>query len=347
VLVHTSGTTGSPKLVEHDGGVIAAAARRVARLVMLGRSHRLLVPRPLFHTYGALIVVPAALSVGATIVLEHPAKSALPLLAAIARHQVTHMVGVSAVFADLVEQASAARAFDLASLEVCLSADDPLLPVIQERFEEQYQRPLVQGYGLTEALAVAMIPGFDFRHPGSVGQPLEGMTVEIQDALGAPRPSGAMGEIVVRGPSVMLGYATADDEQPSRDTPQEREARTGDLGWLDQLGYLYVEGRKNLGDGATDVGEWRGIPVSCRAVEDRLIRAGAARRAKALLTREGLELFLVPPSKAGPPPVAQALGDLGLPVQVQFLPELPMTAVGKVASARLACRQATGARDGR
>jgi acyl-coenzyme A synthetase/AMP-(fatty) acid ligase len=115
-------------------------------------------------------------------------------------------------------------------------------------------------YGLTECKRVSIMPaGEEARRPGSSGRPLPGTGVRVLGPDGAELAPGEVGELVVRGPHVMAGYWRR--EELTRTRFRDGELRTGDYGWLDEDGYLYVQGRRD------DVYKERGFRVSTTEIE--------------------------------------------------------------------------------
>jgi long-chain acyl-CoA synthetase len=165
------------------------------------------------------------------------------ILSAIDRHKVTVLPGVPVIFSMLCNSRLLAR-HGLSSLRYGLSGGAPLPPATQRRFEELTGCRLVEGYGLTEAGPVVTCnPLSAAPPPGSVGLPLPGTVVEIFSPDEPPRrlPPRVPGEVCVRGPQVMLGYLA--DRKASRAVLRDGHLRTGDIGFLDEAGFLYLTGR--------------------------------------------------------------------------------------------------------
>jgi long-chain acyl-CoA synthetase len=200
----------------------------------------------------------------------------------------TFLAGVPTLFGALVELPGTGRA-DFASLKVCVSGGDTLPASVRERFEEVTGVPLTQGYGLTECSPVVTCgnPLADCERKGSVGLPLPRTEVELRDPAGVPVGDGAIGEIHVRGPQVMQGYAGRRGE--TRLVLEEGWLRTGDLGRLDADGYLWVVDRLK------DVIITSGTKVYPHHIEEALLTHSAI--AEAVVVGE-------PDARAGAVPVA-------------------------------------------
>jgi long-chain acyl-CoA synthetase len=140
------------------------------------------------------------------------------------------------------------RARDLAwaektHLRLCVSGGEVLPRGVADRFEDVFCRPLLNGYGMTETSPVLSLNVPWANKPGSVGRPIPGVDIKIVDDDDQEVPTNTEGEIVARGPNVMAGYLNHDAYTAERYTA-DGFFRTGDLGLLDDDGYLFIRGRK-------------------------------------------------------------------------------------------------------
>lgn len=140
------------------------------------------------------------------------------------------------------------RARDLAwaektHLRLCVSGGEALPRGVADRFEDVFCRPLLNGYGMTETSPVLSLNVPWANKPGSVGRPIPGVEIKIVDECGQELPHSTEGEIVARGPNVMAGYLNHPEYTAERYTA-DGFFRTGDLGLLDDDGYLFIRGRK-------------------------------------------------------------------------------------------------------
>lgn len=234
IIIATSGTTGQPKLVRHSFESILYSAEQTALGAGLKKSDHLLLAMPLFHAFAGLIVLPAVLFSGACLELTSKAS-----LIEIAQSRATHFVGISKHFGDLIGEYNASNKLDLSNWNIGICGDDYLSPVVRKTFEQVFMRPLTQGYGLTEALVISLM-GRDPRHENSVGKPISGVEVVVVDKRGTKVPAGTNGEICVRGRTLMSGYLG----QTKMKTVPGGYIRTGDIGYVDEKGYLYIKGRQ-------------------------------------------------------------------------------------------------------
>jgi len=245
VLQYTGGLDGEPKgaMLTHTNLLANARQTQVWYGAMDDSDeHRFLGALPLGQAFGISGFLHIGLAIGAALILL-PRFSAEEVVRAIDRKKVTAFPGVPTMFAMVLGYRKLGR-YDLSSLRYALAAGAPLPASVQRRFESLTGARLIEGYGLTEAAPVVTINTVaSRRRGGSVGLPMPGTVVEIV-SLEHPRrrlPTGVVGEVCVRGPQVMAGYwnrpeATAEAVDGDR-------LHTGDLGYLDEDGFLYLTGR--------------------------------------------------------------------------------------------------------
>jgi len=262
-LQYTGGTTGRPKGVNILHRQIAFnIAQREAWLPTRRGSEVVLCTMPLFHVSAVSMSLYLSLHARAELVI-HRRFDAARVLEAITAHKVTLMSAAPAIFHDLLLQPGL-RQEPLASLRACFSGAAPLPRETLVRFEQRAGCPIYEGYGMSEAgPCLAFNPMHRARKPGSVGLPVPGSELEVVDLEDGLRslPPGQAGEIRVRGPHVMAGYRT----------PPEGDARalrdgwlyTGDVGMLDEDGYLHIQGRRH---DTINVGGFKVYPLEVEQV---------------------------------------------------------------------------------
>jgi long-chain acyl-CoA synthetase len=241
VMQYTGGTTGSPKAALLTHANIAANTAQIrawAAPVGVGQE-RVLAVLPLFHVFGMTGIMNLAISQGSEILLL-PRFKVSETLAAIDKEKPTVFLGVPTIYSAINEHKELDN-YDLSSLKFCISGGAPLPLAIKTKFEAVTGCTLVEGYGLTEAGPVVTINPFNGESPeNSAGLPLPGTLVEIfstEDREGV-LPLGETGEICVTGPQVMAGFWNRPEE--TREALRGGRLHTGDIGYLDQDGYLHI-----------------------------------------------------------------------------------------------------------
>ncbi len=278
VVLSTSGTTGVPKVIHLDQAALLHAAGAVAASQRLEASDRGFNPLPLFHINAEVVGLLGTLTAGAALVLDDRfhRRGFWELMR---RHGVTWINAVPAVLALLADLQDGESVPD--GIRFARSASAPLpLPVL-DRFERRTGIPVVETYGMTEAASqITANPVDGPRKPGSVGIPV-GVDVRIGSA---PAPPAVVGAVGIRGPSVIRAYAAGGYED--RVSP-EGWLDTGDLGYLDEDGYLFLVGR------ADDVINRSGEKIYPREVED-VVLADPAVSAAAVIGSDHEVLGCVP-----------------------------------------------------
>ena len=261
-LMYTGGTTGRAKgVMLTNAGLYhtSLAARQATEVPGLTRS---LVPLPLSHAYGLIVTLGGmqAKQPGTAVLMRWFEPKEWERLAA------EHRIQFGALVPAMIHMLLANPEFGgtpLPDLRYLTSGAAPLAREILEEFERRLPGvQILEGYGLTETSAVTSVNPPERRKIGSVGLPLPGYTVTVRDEDGKELPAGEDGEICVRSASLMRGYR----HEPAESTTAivDGELRTGDIGHLDEDGYIYVVDRKK------DLIIRGGFNVFPRDVEDAL-----------------------------------------------------------------------------
>lgn len=334
VLVYTSGTTGKPKGAMLTHGNLFAALGSALDAFAMTEADSFLAVLPLCHIYGLTVVMLGMISRGGTLVVleKFEARQALKT---IERHRVTMLPAVPTMYQFMIMEMEKEK-FDTSSVRLCLCGASSLPPELIPRIEAEFGAPLIEGYGMTETSCVASVnPIEGLRKPGSVGPDFHGVTVAVMDDEGRILPPGAenVGEIVVSGPTVMRGYFRR--EEASREAFRGQWFLTGDLGYKDEDGYLYIVGRKK------ELIIRGGQNIYPREVEEVIARMPAVaevavvgvpdrfmgERVKAVVVaRQGHELSPDCVRKF----CASHLAEYKVPRLVEFVGQLPRNSTGKV-----------------
>jgi malonyl-CoA/methylmalonyl-CoA synthetase len=237
LLLYTSGTTGVPKgaLLSHGNTLASAEALRLAW--RWNSDDILILCLPLFHMHGLGVGVHGSLHAGARMAVL-PAFDESAVFNAIAEHQATLLFGVPTMW---VRLAASPRVGELRALRLCVSGSAPLATTTWESLAEKGGQEVIERYGMTETVMLTSNPLVGERRPGSVGGALPGVEVRIEIDTTSAQSDG-VGEIVVRGPNVFAGYVNRPDANETAFTP-DGFFRTGDLGRVDDRGYITIVGR--------------------------------------------------------------------------------------------------------
>lgn len=237
VLLYTSGTTGRPKAVAlSDENVISNAEGCMAATGFDERQVMLAI-LPLFHAYGLNVTILLPLMAGSTVVvLERFTPRAV--LDAIERHRVTTLVAVPSQYRLLALDPTPC---DATSLWLCIAGAERLPETTEREFTDRFGHAILPGYGVTEVAPVISLNIPESNHPASVGRPLPNLKVTIRGEDDGICPVGEIGEVCVEGPNVMLGYLN--DPEGSARKLRKGVYHTGDKGFFDDEGYLYLAGR--------------------------------------------------------------------------------------------------------
>jgi fatty-acyl-CoA synthase len=239
VIIHTSGTTGKPKGAARDSSAAGIGAlANVIEVVPYTRDDVIFCPAPMFHSFG-LMTVTFATGLGATLIL--PEKfDAEGSLEDIERYRATAASFVPVMLRRIVRLDDATKEkYDLSSLRILLASGSALSPDLRKAVCAVFGPVLHDLYGSTEAGWVAIAGPKDIEaHPDSVGKPVAGIDVRILDPDRKDLPIGETGEIFVKSGVMFEGYTSGDEKEAV-----DGYMSIGDLGHLDDDGYLYVEGR--------------------------------------------------------------------------------------------------------
>jgi acyl-CoA synthetase (AMP-forming)/AMP-acid ligase II len=242
-IIYTSGTTGRAKgVLLSVRGMLWIAASCWAPICRLTENDVLLSPLPLFHSYALNLSVLSVLAAGASehVMEKFSPQQALELLET-GRYSV--FPGVPTMFHYLMQRAAELGRGSLGRVRLCISAGAIMPATLNRAFEDKFGVPLLDGYGITETSTMVTMNWLAGDRPmGSCGLPIPGLAVRIVDPVTAEDvPLGEEGELIVRGPNLMLGY----HDKPAETAGALRKGwyHTGDLARSDPNGYLTITGR--------------------------------------------------------------------------------------------------------
>lgn len=350
-LFHTGGTTGTPKVAPHTQANEVFLAWSVAATLGTQPGQSVFCALPLFHVNAPLATGLAVWAAGGNVVLATPNGYRTPgllgnLWGLLARHRVFAMMAVPTIYASLLDLPRDAH--DLSSLRHCLVGAAPMPIEVFNRFERSTGVRLLEGYGMTEGTAVTSLNPVDGqRKVGSIGLPLpyNELAVGLVEGTTLLRfcETGETGVLLMRGPNVFPGYL-----DPSHDanawvvyTDGKRWFNSGDLARHDEDGYLWLAGR------AKDLIIRGGHNIDPQIIEERLsehpdvVLVAAVGQLDAHAGEVPMAYVVL---REGSATTAEALREFAaeriperaaVPVRIEILPQMPMTAVGKIFKPRL------------
>ena len=335
LILHTSGTTSRPKIVPLTRRNIFFSMNNIAETYNLKSVDRVLNMMPLFHIHGLIGALSATLFTGGSIICA-PGLNLDDVLDWLIDFAPTWYTSVPTMHQAIVEQArkqpeKSARI----KLRFIRSSSSALPPAVAKGLEKTFNAPVLEAYGMTEAahqMASNPLPPRPHKF-GSVGLQTGTTQIAILDELGNELSPNSFGEISIRGENVMGGY----ENNPSANASAFTNGwlRTGDLGYLDEDGYLFIQGRSK------EMINRGGEKIAPREIDDALLQHPAVKQAvafaiphstlgedvaAAVVLREGLtltarELRLFASIK---------LAEFKVPRQVVILDEIPKGPTGKI-----------------
>ena len=330
VIIYTSGTTGRPKgaMLSH-GNLLhnVESCRQVLQAVSFDRFAVLL---PMFHSFMLTVGIMLPICVGGSLVLIkslHPPKN---IIGEILRNQATILPAIPQLFRTLAN----AQLPPNLPLRLCISGAAPLPVEVLKEFNARFPIPLIEGYGLSEASpVVTMNPIEGPWKAGSIGKPIPDVEVTIQNESGDILPAREVGELCVKGGNVMMGYLNQPEE--TRKVMRGDWLLTGDVGYKDDDGYIYITDRKK------DMLLVNGINVYPREVEEVIYQFPGVKEAAVVSRpdpRKGEQpvAFVSPNDGTTIEPKALVqflrgkLADYKVPRNITVIPALPRNATGKV-----------------
>lgn len=338
-ILFTSGTTGSPKGVLLSHGNLAANTRGVIESLSLTSADSVMAVLPFTYAYGTSVLL-SHLAVGARVVIQRGFGFPQAVVEAIVRERVTGFAGVPSTYALLLSRVRL-ESFDLSRLRYLTQAGGAMPIALTRRLMDALPgKQIFVMYGQTEATSrLTCLPADRLADKlGSVGLPLRGVEIQVRDASGVLRGANEQGDIWVRGPNIMTGYWR--DPEATANVLRGGWLKTGDMGYLDAEGFLYLVGRRS---DIIKVGAHRVHPQD---IEDVLAEIDDVSECAVVgiadeILGEVIKAFIV--RAAGSPLQEQQvkrhclerLAAYKVPKFVEFVAYLPRTSSGKVQRSRL------------
>ncbi len=346
-LIYTSGTTGLPKGVILTHGNYIWNARMLVKVLDMQERDRFLLVLSLFHVNAQVTSVLTPMMAGASTVLMQKFNP-FAILPAIEKYRATIMSAVPTIY-NVICRMAKAESFDVSSIRCFASGAAPLPEETYRATQRVLKRPLIMGYGLSEATCASAVadPSFPIKW-NSVGSPLMHTPIRIVGEDGVDAPVGEIGEIWVGGPCVMKGYYK--NPEATAEVLQGGWLRTGDLGRYDEDGYLYIVGR------VKDLIIRGGQNIYPQQVENVIARIPGVEECCVVGVEEerwGQEVLAVVKTAEGHSLTEREIVDFchenlasyKCPRFVRFVDQLPKTATGKVRKGEVAAQFADIARE--
>lgn len=350
-ILFTSGSTALPKGVMLSHGNIVANTRSIVDYLALTAADRMLVVLPFYYCYG-LSLLHTHLRVGGSIVLNNSFIMLNTVIQDLQEHRCTGFAGVPSHFQIMLRKSRRFRESRFPDLRYVTQAGGKLPNVFIHEFRQTWpETRFYVMYGQTEATARLsyLPPEFLDSKLGSIGRGIPGVTLEVLDPAGNPVRPGEVGELAARGDNLMLGYFQ--DPELTAQTIRDGRLFTGDLGTVDEDGFVYVVARKKE---FLKVG---GERVSPREIEDVIVRLPEVVDCSVVgipdeTQGEAIKALVVlgtPGSLTDRDIVnhcAAHLGSAKIPKAVAFLDRIPVSATGKKVKATLSDLRSTHADSG-
>jgi acyl-CoA synthetase (AMP-forming)/AMP-acid ligase II len=243
-ILFTSGTTASPKGVLLSHGNLRANAMGIIESLSLGSGDSVMCVLPFTYAYGSSVLL-SHLLCGGRVVIQRGFGFPQAVVESMVRERVTGFAGVPSTFALLLSRVRLEK-FDLSTLRYLTQAGGAMSLALTQKLREALPgKQIFVMYGQTEATSrLTCLPAQRLADKlGSVGLPLSQVDIQIRDAEGQVRPAGETGDVWARGPGIMMGYWR--DTDATLKVLRDGWLKTGDMGYLDADGFLYLAGRRS------------------------------------------------------------------------------------------------------
>lgn len=331
IILHTSGTTAKPKIVPLSKENIFSASKNIVKVLKLTSKDICLSSMPLFHVHGLMVAISTLFSGGTLVCAEKFEPN--NFFDWIKKYKPTWYTGSPTVHQTIIEQAEKKKIKNT-KLRFIRSSSAPLQPMVLEKLESIFQAPVAESYGMTEAclqITSNLLPPGK-RKPGSAGKPI-GLSLKIVNKKGKIAKPGEIGEIYIKGDNVIRAYEN--NTEANKSSFLSGWLKTGDLGFLDKDGYLFINGR------VKEMINKGGENISPREIDEAILRcpnvmqavafsmphkslgedvaAAVILKKKDAKAEKKIRIFLI-----------KELSSYKIPSVFYFVDELPKTAAGKL-----------------
>lgn len=336
VIFYTSGTTGNPKGALMSYRNLFSNMSAGEKVFGVGPSDRFIVYLPMFHSFTFTIMVLMPFYTKSSVVVVHKLMPFSNIIKQTLLRRVTVFLGIPDIYNALIRAKLPWYFMWFNRIRLFISGASALSEETLTRFSQRFKRAnMMEGYGLSENSPAAAVNPFGRAKPGSVGKALPGYEIKIVDDEMVEVPCGQVGEIIIKGEGVMLGYLNR--PEATEETVVNGWLRTGDLGRMDEEEYLFIVDRKK------DLIISKGINIYPRQIEEELVKLPAIASAAVIGVSD---------PKNGEVPVAyveleadwespvherdikaalkENLANFKIPRNVYIVDALPKTATGKV-----------------
>jgi long-chain acyl-CoA synthetase len=333
-IIYTSGTTGKPKgaMLSHKN--MASNVENCKVPLGIVKKDVFLIFLPMFHSYSFTANVLLPLYMHCKLIVLKSVQPFTNVVLSLIRHRVSIFISIPQIYTVLADRKLPAWFFWLHNMKVAISGGASLPVESLKKFVAKFRIPLLEGYGLSEASPICSLNHRSRpTKAGSIGQAIDNVEIKIVDDAGKEVKRDESGEIIVKGDNVMIGYY--DNPEATKEAVKDKWLYTGDIAKMDVEGYIFILDRKK------DMLMVNGMNVYPREVEEVLYQHPAVADA-AVVGEESAAHGEIPVAVVKLKDDAKAdenelrkfcrehIANFKVPHRIEFWPELPRNASGKV-----------------